>query len=181
MKLLTLGSVVSFAVLGLIACEQGAGTGAAGGDAAAAPEVVPADTAAPAGDGEAAAAGDAEVAKVEQTPQQACAALIEAAKAKDDAKFLANATDVTAQAIADAAAKEMIYGTMANATCGEGVVEGEKATVPVTAGADKRDVPFVKIGDSWKFDSAEYMNKYPPAPAKGKKAKKAKNAKLKKG
>ncbi len=186
MKLLTLGSVVSFAVLGLVACDQGAGT--AGGDAApaTAPEAAGADAAAPAaapaGDAEAPAAmGDAEVAKVEQTPQQACNNLIEAAKAKDDAKFLANATDVTAQAMADAASKEMMFGMMATATCGEGVVEGEKATVPVTAGADKRDVPFVKIGDAWKFDAAEYMNKYPPAPAKGKKAKKAKGAKGKKG
>ena len=176
MKVLTLGSVVSFAVLGLVACDQGAGT--AGGDAA--PAVAPADTAAAAGDGEAAAGGDAEVAKVEQTPQQACNALIEAAKAKDDAKFLANATDVTAQAVSDAATKDMMFGMLATATCGEGVVEGEKAIVPVTAGTDKRDVPFVKIGDTWKFDSAEYMNKYPPAPAKGKKAKKLKT-KVKKG
>ena len=180
MKLLTLGSVVSFGVLGLVACDQGAGT--AGGDTAAAPAVAPADTAPAAGDGEAAApaGGDAEVAKVEQTPQQACNALIDAAKAKDDAKFLANCTDVTAQALADAATKEMMFTMMATATCGEGVVEGEKATVPVTAGPDKRDVPFVKMGDAWKFDSAEYMNKYPPAPAKGKKAK-VKKTKVKKG
>lgn len=178
MKLLTLGSVVSFGVLGLVACDQGAGT--AGGDAAA-PAAAPADAAPAAGDAEAAAApGDAEVAKVEQTPQQACNALIEAAKAKDDAKFLANCTDVTAQALADAATKEMMYTMMATATCGEGVVEGEKATVPVTIGADKRDIPFVKMGDAWKFDSAEYMNKYPPAPAKGKKAK-VKKTKVKKG
>lgn len=179
MKLRTLGSVVSLAVLGLVACDKMGG----GGDTAApstAPAVAPVDAAA-AGDADVAAPGDAEPAKPEQTPQMACTALIDAAKTKDDAKFLANSTDVTAQAVSNAATKDLMFGMMAGATCGEGVVEGEKATVPVTAGADKRDVPFVKIGDAWKFDSAEYMNKYPPAPAKGKKAKKAKGAKLKKG
>ncbi len=175
-------SVLSLAFFGLVACDKmgGAGGGAEPAAPADAPAVAP-EAAAP-GDADAAPApGDAEPPKVEQTPQQACNALIEASKAKEDAKFLANATDVTAQAMSDAATKEMMFGMLAEATCGEGVVEGEKAIVPVTAKEDKRDVPFVKIGDAWKFDSAEYMNKYPPAPAKGKKAKKAKGAKGKKG
>lgn len=179
MKLLTLGSALSLAMFGLVACDMLGGGGdtatptapAAGADTAPA-----ADTAAPAG-------GDAEAApaKPEQTPAMACADLVAAAKAKDDAKFLANSSDVTAQAMADAATKDMLYKLLGDATCGDATVEGEKATVPVTAGADKRDVPFVKIGDAWKFDSAEYMNKYPPAPEKGKKAKKAKAGKKKKG
>lgn len=170
-------SVLSLGFLGLVACDKMGGAG--GGAEPAAPTDAPAVAPeAAAGDADAAPApGDAEPPKVEQTPQQACNALIDASKAKDDAKFLANSTDVTAQAMTDAATKDMMFGMLAEATCAEGVVEGEKAIVPVTAKEDKREVPFVKIGDMWKFDSAEYMNKYPPQPAKGKKAKKAKGKK----
>jgi hypothetical protein len=177
-RTLTLGCVVSFGVLGLVACEQQADQTTATPAPAATTTTTPTpgDGAADMGDGATAADGDA--AKAEVTPAMVCATLLDAAKAKDDAKFLANATDVTAQAMSDAATKETIYTLLGGtATCGDATVEGERATVPVTVAADKRDIPFVKIGDAWKFDSAEYMNKYPAAPEKGKKGKKGKAAK----
>ena len=131
-----------------------------------------------AGDGAAMAEGGDAAKAAEMTPAAVCGMLLEAAKAKDDAKFLANSTDVTAQAMSDATTKETIYGLLGGtATCGEATVEGERATVPVTVGTEKREIPFVKICDAWKFDSAEYMNKYPAAPEKGKKGKKGKAAK----
>jgi hypothetical protein len=177
MRTLTLGCVVSFGVLGLVACEQQAdhATPTTPPATTTTTTPTPGDAGAEAGDG--AAAGEA-AKPAEVTPAAVCATLLEAAKAKDDAKFLANSTDVTAQAMSDATTKETIYTLLGGtASCGEATVEGERATVPVTAGAEKREVPFVKIGDAWKFDSAEYMNKYPAAPEKGKKGKKAKAAK----
>lgn len=173
MKLRSVG--VALAVFGFVAaCDKAADKPAE------TPTVAPADPApadAVPGDADA-VAGDPEPAKVEQTPVQACTTLIGAATAKEDSTFLANSTEATAQAIGDPATKDMVYGLLGtNATCGEATVDGDKATVAVTTGKEKRDIPFVKIGDAWKFDAAEYMNKYPPVPEKAKKGKKAKGKK----
>ena len=176
MRTLTLGCVVSFGVLGLVACEQQAEQPAAPPTPPAATTTTPTpgDAEADMGDGMMAGgdAGAADAMKPAEVPPAAvCAMLLDAAKAKDDAKFLANSTDVTAQAMADATTKATIYSMLGGgATCGEATVEGERATVPVTVGKEKREIPFVKINDAWKFDSAEYTNKYPPPKAEKSKA-----------
>ncbi|MBC7792261.1 MAG: hypothetical protein H7Z43_01015 [Clostridia bacterium] len=175
MKVLSVGCLVALSVSGQVACDKPAdSTLPAAIDSTSAGDVAP-QPAKPAGD-----AAPAEAVKVEQTPVQACTTLIAAATAKDDATFLVNATEATAQAVSDPATKDMVYGLLgANAACGEAAVDGDKATVAVTSGGEMRDIPFVRIGDTWKFDSAEYMNKYPPQPIKTLKGKKAKGAKSK--
>lgn len=175
MKLRTLG--VAVAIFGLAACDKPADKPAEPTPVAPA-DAAPTEAAKPADADAAPTPTEEEKAKPEPTPVEACVTLIGAATAKDDTTFLANSTEATAQAIGDPATKDMVYGLLGtNATCGEAAIDGDKATVDVMSGKEKRDIPFVKIGDAWKFDSAEYMNKYPPQPEP--KAKKGKGAKAK--
>lgn len=105
-------------------------------------------------------------------PEEACAALVTAVKAKDEAKVLALSTAASATALTPEA-KEHVMGELGAATCGAAKVDGPGATVALTGGAEPQDAPFVKDGNEWKFDAAAYLTKYPPAAknAKGKAAK----------
>ena len=105
-------------------------------------------------------------------PEEACASLVTAVKAKDDAKVLALSTAASATALTPEA-KEHVMAELGAATCGAAKVDGPGATVALTGGAEPQDAPFVKDGAEWKFDAAAYLSKYPPAAknAKGKAAK----------
>ena len=173
MKLRMLGLL--FAIPLLIAgvgCEDEASegedaAGGAAGEAAAGEEAAPAgEEAAPAG--EEAAAG----------PADTCERLIDAIGAKNVEQVVAMSGDGADKITADSI--EGISATLAEASCGDAAVEGDKATVPVTAGEQTREIMFVKSGEDWKFDVGAYMAKYPP-PGNGKgKAKKEKAGKTKK-
>ena len=143
MRTLTLGYVVSFGALGLVACEQQTEQPAAPTTPPAATTTTPTpgDTEADMGDGMAGGdAGAADAVKPEVTPAAVCAMLLEAAKAKDDAKFLANSTDVTAQAMTDATTKATIFSMLGGtATCGEATVEGERASASHCRQREARD------------------------------------------
>ena len=119
----------------------------------------------------------------EPTVTEICNQLTAAAKANDDAKLSSLASgDLAAEGV-----KEHIVTGLAGGSCGEGKVEGDKATVPLTQGEGKtattKELPFIKADGGWKLDAAAYTSKYPAEGAKGKKAKggKAKGKKGKKG
>lgn len=162
MKLRTLGFLSSVVVLALSGCEQEAEPVAEEKPIAEKPAEPPPPP------------------KPESTAVTACNALVEAAKAKDEAKFMANATE-GADALLGAK-KETVMTMLGNATCAaeSTPVEGkpDAAMVAVTtAGDQKRDVPFLKVGDEWKFDAQSYVEKYPMIQEKAKKGKKGKGAK----
>ena len=161
-------------------CEEGAEGEEAAADEAAAGEAAPAgEEAAPAGEeGAAAGEGAEEAAAAAPGPGDTCQKLIEAIGAKNVEQVQAMSGDgadkITAASI------EGISATLADASCGDAAVEGDRATVPVTAGDQTREIVFVKAGEDWKFDVGAYMTKYPP-PSNGKGKKKEKAAKGKKG
>ena len=111
-------------------------------------------------------------------PAEVCTSLINAIKAKDEAKVLSLSAPTTPGALGSEGAKEHLMTTLAAANCGAAKVEGDNATVAVTAEEVNQDLPFVKAADGWKFDGAAYLSKYPPADKAAKNAK-GKNAKLK--
>ncbi|MBI3178474.1 MAG: hypothetical protein HYZ27_02360 [Deltaproteobacteria bacterium] len=157
MSLRKLGVMLSASCLTLWACEEAA-------TEALAEEVKPAEGGAAAGGAAAASPG----------PKEVCTALVEAAKNKDEAAFTGMLTD--AAALGDN--KEAVFTAIGGSTCGEPTMseDGNKATVPATAGDTTRDIALVKGEGGWKLDTAAYMEKY----GKGK-DKKAKKEKAKKG
>jgi glucose/arabinose dehydrogenase len=164
MKMRALVGLLSLSCLSLVGCEEG-------GEAT----DQPADAAKPAEQ------PAAEPAKPEPTPQEACTQLAAAAKAADEAKVTSMLAPGGAEALAAEGAKEAVMATWAQATCGEAKVEGDKATVSITAGTETKEATFVKAEGAWKFDLAAYLAKYPVDMGKGKKGKKAKKgAKAKK-
>lgn len=169
MKLRTLCWLMSLACLGLFACED---------EAEPAADEVGADAAAEGG--EKPSEPEAEPVAPEPGPADACNALVEAAKAPDMEKIKAGATEGSAEKLGDEATGAALATWLASATCGEAAVEGEAATIPLTAGEESREAAFAKTADGWKWDAAAFAESYPPpAPEKGKKGKKKKGKKKK--
>jgi hypothetical protein len=175
MKLSRVGLVLSLSAFAFVGCESAEGEPGAEGEqpAAGAPAAgtdKPAEPAAP-------APAPTETASAATQ----CGKLLEAIKAKNVEGILALSTDGSAEAIT-AESVEMIAAEMGDAAaCGEEKLDGEKATVAVTAAEGARDIPFAKVGTDWKFDTKTYAEKYPPKKGKGKKGKKEKAKKGKKG
>jgi hypothetical protein len=121
----------------------------------------------------AAAAPAPAAAPVVPGPAETCTALTAALTANetDKALGLINAGET----FADEAVKAAVLAALKPCTCGEAVIDGEKATVKATCGEAEVELPFVKGTDGWKLDAASYVTKYPP-----KMSKKAKKAALKK-
>ncbi|MBI5508289.1 MAG: hypothetical protein HY903_06010 [Deltaproteobacteria bacterium] len=176
MKLRTLAMLFVLPVFGL-ACEEstepteeqpaagqpaaGAPGGAEGGTPAAAPAPVP-------------------------SAVDACKAAVEAAKAKDDAKFTGAAMDGAGEAMAGEGVKDHVYGLLGEAVCGEETKseDGSKAQVAAMKGEEKLELAFTKASDVYKLDVAALIEKYPKKEdpkGKGKKGKKDKAKKGKKG
>ena len=97
--------------------------------------------------------------------------MVNALKGKDEAKLAALSTPATQGALGAEGAKDHLTDSLSNGTCGAAKVEGDNATVAVTAGEAAQDVPFVRSSDGWKFDGAAYLAKY-PVPEKAGKGKK---------
>ena len=106
---------------------------------------------------------------------EVCGDVVMAIKGKNDAKFGGLVTPATTAALANHEAKEHIFKSLSEGTCGAAQVEEERATVTVSVMGASQDVPFVKLADGWKLDGVSYLEKYPvkgkgkkPAPAHGK-------------
>lgn len=106
------------------------------------------------------------------SPQDVCNQLIEAAKAKDEAKVLVLSTPATQTAFAAEGVKDHVMGTLAAASCGVAKVDGDNAVVPLGATEPAQEATFSKAADGWKFDGAAFVAKYPVKVVK-EKAKKA--------
>ncbi len=173
MKLRTLALVFVLPCLGLACQEQ-----------AAAPEDQPAPAAQPA------AAGTPEGQPAAQPAAQPvltgvdiCKGIVEAAKAKDDAKVTAMATDGAADVLAGEGVKDHVYALLGEAACGEETKseDGTKVAVALTKGEEKLELPLVKAGEALKVDVAAFVEKNPiKKDGKGKKEK-GKKDKAKKG
>lgn len=161
--------VVSF--VNVAACEEknaGSEQPAAAPAAAAEAAAANANEAAKAADA-AAATATAQVKEAPMpSPQDVCNSLIEAAKAKDEAKLLVLSTPATQTALATEGAKEHVFGTLAAATCGVAKVDGESAVVPLGATQPAQEATFSKAAEGWKFDGAAFLAKYPVKVAKEK-------------
>ena len=178
MKLRTLGLLLAMPLV-FAGCEDG---DAAGEEGAAGGAGEAAEGAEGAGGGAGEEAGEGADAAEAAGPDAVCATLIAAIKAKNVEDVVANSLAGAAEAVT-AESIEGMAAALGEATCGEAAVDGDKATVSVTAGEETREIPFGKDGDDWKFDSAGYAAKYPPPaaePAKGKKKGKKKKGKKKK-
>ncbi len=175
MKLRMLGLLFALPLV-FFACEDGDATGeeetvAAGG----------------AGAAEAAAGGGAGAAVEAAGPDAACAALIEAIKAKNVEGVVGASGDGAAEVVT-AESIEGLAGQLGEGACGEAMVEGDAATVTVTVGDEAKELAFAKVGDAWKFDAKAFLGGGEAAPAeeavaeepKGKKKKKKKKGKKKK-
>jgi hypothetical protein len=172
MKLFRLGGYLSLCAIALAGCESTEGEAGAEGEQ---PAAAPAGEQ-PAAGAEGAAPAAAPAAPEVVPPAAQCGKLLEGIKAKSAEQVHAVSMDVdmlTPETI------EMLAGELGEATCGEEKVDGDKATVAVTAGAETRDIPFTRVENAWKFDAKAYAEKYPPG--KGKKGKKGKKEKAKKG
>jgi hypothetical protein len=101
-------------------------------------------------------------------PAEVCAALVTAIKAHDEPAVLGLCAPSAAGDLAAPGAKDHVMMALARVTCGAAKVEGDKATVEVTGGAMAQQVPFTKVADTWKFDAAGYLAKYPPMEKAGK-------------
>ncbi len=168
MKLRVFLGVITLSTLGLVACEEGGET--------------PTDTPPPPAAPTTPTPPPAEAPKPEPTPVDACNQLLTAVK-DNNAEGLAAVTAPAALETLNAEGnKEHVVASLTGGACGEAKAEADKATVPVTVGADKEaktvEVPFVKVPEGWRFDAAAFLEKNPAG--KGKKAKKAKKAKTKK-
>jgi len=167
MKLRILALLLSFPLV-MWGCED---SGEASGDAAAGEEGAAAEGGEAAADAgaeggeEAKEAGEAAA----EGPAAVCAKVIEAIKAKDVAAVVALCTEGAGEAITADSIGGMATA-LGEANCGEATIDGDKATVAATAGEEKRDIPFAKAGDAWKFDAAAYAKAYPAAKAEEAKA-----------
>jgi hypothetical protein len=114
-----------------------------------------------------------------------CKGIVDAAKAKDEAKIVSVATDGAAEALAGEGVKDHMFALLTDAACGEETKspDGAKAMVAMTKGEAKMDMPFTKAGDAVKFDVAAFIEKNPIKKEEGKKGKKekVKKEKAKKG
>ena len=120
------------------------------------------------------------------TAGEICKGIVEAAKAKDEAKIVSVATDGAAEALAGEGVKDHVFALLTDAACGEETKseDGAKAMVALTKGEAKMDLPFTKAGDALKFDVAAFIEKNPIKKEEGKgkgKKEKAKKEKAKKG
>lgn len=113
-------------------------------------------------------------------PQEVCQGLVEAAKAKDDSKFLATSTPATATAFGAEGVREHVLTTLAAATCGEAKITGDSATLSLGGTEPAQEATFSKAVDGWKFDGAAFVAKYPVKVAK-EKLNQAKKATVKAG
>lgn len=105
-------------------------------------------------------------------PADVCTTLCEAAKAKDDSKFLSLSTPATQTVLAADGAKEHILKTLGAATCGAVKLEGESASINLQGTTPAQEATFTKTADGWRFDGAAFLAKYPikVIKEKGKKA-----------
>jgi hypothetical protein len=176
MKRRTVVWLVALSLGGIVACEETAETDPVDNEAIA---PAPADEKAPAGERQRAGEQAGEAEPGAPGPADVCGEIVEAAKAKDEGKLLALCTPGSADSLA-AADKEAVFTAIAASACGAATAEGGKATVAVTAGEKAMELPFTKVADAWKLDTAAYLEKYPPAKAEGgKKKKKATKKKAK--
>lgn len=143
--------------------EQPAAAAAAAAAAEAKPgtEAAAAAGAAKAVEAGAAAAPAAVKEVVLPSPQDVCNQLIEAAKAKDEAKLLVLSTPATQTAFAAEGVKDHVIATLAAASCGVAKVDGDNAVVPLGATEPAQEATFSKAADGWKFDGAAFVAKYP--------------------
>jgi hypothetical protein len=107
----------------------------------------------------------------EISPKEVCEQATAAAKANDEAKL---ASLINGE-LSNEGAKEHLTTVLANATCGEPKIDGDRGRVPVTMGAGRKakttELPLVKSADGWKVDAAAFLEKNPAKLAKGKKGK----------
>ena len=155
MKLRTLAVLFALPLFGL-ACEEQAPTpdeGAGGQPGAGQPTPPTEPVAAPA-----------------PNAVEICKGIVEAAKAKDEAKIVAVATDGAADVLNGEGVKDHVYALLADAACGEETKseDGSKVMVAVTKGDEKVELPFTKVGDTLKFDAAAFVERNPAVVKKGK-------------
>lgn len=168
MKVYQLLWVLVVSCVGLVACEEKEELPVEEEAPVAAP--APSNPAAPPA---AAPAAPAPAAMV-PGPVQVCSGLVDAAKAKDAARFASTSTPTSSAVLADAKLIEQLYAHLSTATCSEAKVAGEGALVTAATTDGARELPFAKAAEGWKFDAAAYIAKYPfaqkqeAAPAKGK-------------
>jgi hypothetical protein len=174
MKLGTLALLFALPLFGL-ACEEQAATPEEGAGQQAAGQPAAGQPGAPTEPPAAVAPNAVEI----------CKGIVEAAKAKDEAKIVSVATDGAAEALAGEGVKDHVFALLTDAACGEETKseDGAKAMVGLTKGDAKMDLPFTKAGDTLKFDVASFVEKNPIKKEEGKKGKKekAKKEKAKKG
>ena len=105
-----------------------------------------------------------------------CKGIVEAAKAKDEAKIVAVSVAGAGDALAGEGVREHMFALLTDAVCGEEKKseDGAKVEVALTKGEEKMELPFTKVGDTLKADIALFVEKHPAKKEDGKKGKKEK-------
>ncbi len=106
-------------------------------------------------------------AKATDTPSAVCQAIVESAKNKDFEGMQKWTTDMSAHhkkmKMNKADHKKMssqYFEKMQDLTCGKEIVAQDHAIIESESNGQKRLIPFIKKGDSWKFDVKTYHSFY---------------------
>ena len=96
------------------------------------------------------------------TPMEVCKAIVDSAKNKNYEGIRQMSTGMRPAGPSAkknkqfAAMEEKFYSHFESLTCGQSLVTNERAVIETDTKDDKRLIPFVKVGETWKFDAETY-------------------------
>ena len=96
---------------------------------------------------------------VSASPMDVCKAIIDSAKSKNYDGIRRLSTGMKASSAKNkhfAKVEEKFYSHFESLSCGQSLVAGDRAVIETATDTDKRLIPFVKVGETWKFDAQTY-------------------------
>ena len=96
------------------------------------------------------------------TPMEVCKAIVDSAKNKDYESIRKMSTGMkpdrpnATKNKRFAEMEQKFYTHFETLTCGQSLVTDQHAVIETDTQTDKRLIPFVKVGSTWKFDSETY-------------------------
>lgn len=93
------------------------------------------------------------------TPMEVCKSIIESAKSKNYDGIRQLSTGMKAGSAKNkefAKIEEKFYSQFQSLSCGQSLIAGDRAVIETNTETDKRLIPFVKVGENWRFDAQTY-------------------------
>lgn len=92
-------------------------------------------------------------------PMEVCKSIVDSAKNKNYDGIRQLSTGMKASSAKNkefAKVEEKFYSHFQSLTCGQSLIAGNRAVIETDTDTEKRLIPFVKVGENWKFDAQTY-------------------------